>query len=281
MYNISKLALNIIAVNNRLSKHSCNIIDKVKGYLKKQSSERIIYELEQNLRLLGGAEVQRGPFAGTLLPVTDITNIKRLLPQILGSYESELHRVLTDLCTKDYQQIINVGAGWGYYCVGLARRFPDVYVHAFEMDETRRALCRQTAELNEVSDQLELFGMCTPSNLNNVIIGGRGLVIIDCEGFERELLSLEMVDNLAHCDLLVEIHDYHTQGPTTGEILCDRFRDTHELTSINFQPKEPDDYIELEGLDRFWGEHLLNEGRIYSRGWLCLRSRQNEKLCQI
>lgn len=271
---IAKVALDVIARNRSLASQVYEMIDQVQGYLKNRACQNAISEIEQHVRVPKGVRVQRGPFAGTLFPVTEITSVKELLPQVLGSYEAELHTALERLFENNYQQIINVGAGWGYYCVGLARCFPDVEIHAFEMDEQRRAVCQQVAELNGVSDQLMLHGVCDTAELKNVLPGENGLLVVDCEGYERELLCPDKIDGFQNVDLLVEIHDHHAQGPTTGEILCDRFRQTHEITSINPQPKDPDNYPELESVKRFFGKHLLEEGRVYSTGWLCLCSKQ-------
>ena len=75
-------------------------------------------------------KVLYGPFKGMTYP--DSTSIGSVwLPKMLGIYESELHDILEEICSKNYSTIINIGAGEGYYAVGLALRIPTSMIYAF------------------------------------------------------------------------------------------------------------------------------------------------------
>ena len=58
--------------------------------------------------------------------------------------------------------IVNVGAGEGYYAVGLARRAAGAQVVAFEIDPLRRLWCRKMAGANGVGLRSSSAAAATP-----------------------------------------------------------------------------------------------------------------------
>jgi len=96
-----------------------------------------------------------GPFPGLLYPEA-VSVGSEWLPKILGTYESELHHTIEALCARGYTTIINIGAGEGYYAVGLARRIHQSKVFAFETDPLGQELCRKMAEMNQVGGRVML-----------------------------------------------------------------------------------------------------------------------------
>ncbi|HIE92078.1 MAG TPA: hypothetical protein EYQ83_04125 [Acidobacteria bacterium] len=79
-----------------------------------------------------GSVVQEGPFAGVAL--TPMTHAEQIGPFLLGAYESELDGAWDTVFRGTYSQIIDIGAKFGYYAVGLARKFPDAAIVAFDTD---------------------------------------------------------------------------------------------------------------------------------------------------
>src|ERR1035437_8169988 len=79
-----------------------------------------------------GSRVLDGPFAGMIL--TPMTHAEQLGPYILGLYESELREAWETVLRGSYTQIVDIGARFGYYAVGLAKRYPDASVIAFDTD---------------------------------------------------------------------------------------------------------------------------------------------------
>ena len=79
---------------------------------------------------------------------------------VLGTFELELHSLLERLCSNVYNLIVNVGAGEGYYAVGMALRCPTAQVVAFDSDAECRALILQMARKNSVSDRVLVKGTC-------------------------------------------------------------------------------------------------------------------------
>lgn len=215
--------------------------------------------------------VHAGPFQG-LRYITE-AHCSALAPKLAGTYERELHPFLARLTAIAPDVLIDVGAAEGYYAVGAAVGGWSPRVIAFEAEpEARRALLELTA-LNRVSpSQLELHGICTPTDLNQVLENSlRPAIIMDVEGFEAILIDPLRVPGLARCTLLVEYHDFVLPG--LSSILVERLTATHEH---EFIPQTPRSAQELAGANRLTRllppairRRILNEFRPCSgHGWI-------------
>lgn len=71
-----------------------------------------------------------GPFTGMIYVGSSVGS--EYCPKLLGTYESELHLIIEELCQKLFNTIINVGAAEGYYAIGMAICNPQSRVIAFE-----------------------------------------------------------------------------------------------------------------------------------------------------
>lgn len=225
----------------------------------------------------GALSVQDGPFEGMLYPVAGSVG-SALIPKILGVYEVELHKVIREIISKSYPVVIVIGAGEGYYAVGLARAMRSTRVLAYEADADGQSLLRQMAEANGVSDRVEIRGRCTREELAHVLGGNRveSLILCDCEGGEFDLLHPGEHDSLSRCDLLVELHDYGERGPTAPETMADWFSGTHDIRFVGLRPKRPADLPAISALRLRRDEvaSALDERREFSVGWMCMRYRR-------
>jgi 2-polyprenyl-3-methyl-5-hydroxy-6-metoxy-1,4-benzoquinol methylase len=100
---------------------------------------RLIRERDWRIisRISPDQTVLNGPFEGLKFPAMDIKEIN-LASKITGSYESELHAVVEEICLTPYRDVLDVGCAEGYYAVGFARRLRQATVHAFDIDEHSR-----------------------------------------------------------------------------------------------------------------------------------------------
>lgn len=105
---------------------------------------------------------------------------------------------------------------------------------------------------------------------------GKGLIICDCEGYEKVLFNRDNLPNLRHCDLLIELHDCH--DPEISAYITTLFRDTHELTLI---PSVDDvfkairyRYPEAEGLDAVARKELFAERRHSAMEWAYIKAKK-------
>ena len=221
-----------------------------------------------------GLKVQGGPFGG-MEYLAQATG-SALVPKLVGSYEQELHDVIGEIMRTPYTTIIDVGCAEGYYAVGLARALPGATVMAFDTDGHAQRLCRLTAELNGVSARVHVAGRCDAATLATRLIGGRALVISDCEGYERDLLDLERAPGLRHADVLVELHDAVSAG-LTSELLA-RFAATHDAQLIDSAARDGCAYERLNFLPIERRQLAVSEFRLTGQQWAFLRARQPQTL---
>ena len=200
-----------------------------------------------------GWVVQSGPFAGMVLPDRACWGDGDLLPKLLGCYESELHGIIEEILATEPDLVINIGATEGYYAIGMVRRLPATFVHAFDTEPKSQEICRQAAALNNVSNRVSVTGQCTSELLQAILPRGRTPVVIcDCEGSERDLLDPQRVPALRTATLVVECHDYI--DPSITQTLVDRLSPSHNLEGIRESGRDPNaiPFLQtLDGLDRW------------------------------
>ena len=214
-----------------------------------------------------GREVQSGPFAGMALPDQGLGGDGNMLPRLLGCYEAELHLVIDEMIATSPDLVVSIGTGDGYYPVGLARRLPGAFVHAFDVDPKSQDICRQTAALNNVSRRVSVTGQCTSDLLQAIVPRGRSPVLIcDAEGQERELLDPRRVPALRMATLVVECHDFIDASIT--QTLVDRLSASHALTGVREGPRDPNLSPMLQGLDSLDRWLAVCEYRPATMHWL-------------
>jgi O-methyltransferase len=205
---------------------------------------------------LNGPIVQGGPFAGLRLP--EGGSWGTFAPLLVGSYEAELHALLEELIRSSPTRIINVGCAEGYYAVGLALRLPDAEVHAFDADDRGRQLTRYTAGINGVAERVHVRAGCTVEALEELLTP-ESLLIVDCEGCERELLQPDLVPSLREATVLVELHDFI--DPEISSMVLARFQETHATQLWTVGNRVIGDYPVLRRLPRADRAAAIDEGR--------------------
>lgn len=223
------------------------------------------YRAKRALVRRHGKVVLSGPFRG--MRYGDDVVCSAYVAKLVGSYEQELHEDLEQLLRSGYRTVVDVGAAEGYYAVGFARRLPEAHIHAFDTDADAQRYCARLARLNDVSERVQVSGMCDHTALQP-LIGPHTLVICDCEGFEADLLDPARLPELCQTDILVELHEFLRPG-VTDEILR-RFKESHTAKLIDTTERDPDSYpalAELSREDRYWA---VREGRPAAMQWAVL-----------
>mgnify|MGYP001427313264 FL=1 len=174
-----------------------------------------------------GSRVQSGPFQGLLL--TQMTHAEQFGPYLLGVYESHLEEAWNTVLRRSYTQVIDIGAKFGYYAVGLAIRYPQASVVAFDTDWWARKAVRQMAAANGTGN-VEVRGFCTPEWLAANTRAG-AFIISDCEGYEAALFQPAVVAQLRSATLIVETHDVFVPGVSGA--LRSVFGETHTVLDID------------------------------------------------
>lgn len=197
-----------------------------------------------------GKKVFAGPFRGMEL-IEDIMS-SLFTPQLLGTYEWELHDAVEAAIAKPYKHVINVGCAYGYYAVGFAMRMPNTVVHAYDIDPACRAQCKKMAELNGVADRVIIGERFNGEDFAK-FADEETFVFMDIEGGEQDLLDPTKFEALQKMDAIVELHDCNI--PDISVTLPARFSPTHIVKVLPNAPFSfPMDKIlgpDYDGADHF------------------------------
>jgi hypothetical protein len=227
--------------------------------------------LFSRLRAMSRDRVMSGPFMGMQLQGQPAP------PELLGSYECELFTVMRELAGRPFQTIVNVGARYGYYAIGLARLMPQVRVLAFEGEAEARGMLADAVAANGVIDRVAVGGFADTAVFNEALGEGTGvLVVCDIDGGEVALLDPSPVPALTRATILVECH-----GPAetpTERVMVMRFMPTHEIRRVAIEDRV---LAHLPpGVAEPWRsrmprtmEALMQEHRTMPQSWLLLTPR--------
>ena len=203
------------------------------GWQPRAVGSRVLARLAQDGRIAAGL------FEGLAYPPQSVGSAN--WPKHLGVYEIELAPWFERFDANPFGHVINVGAAEGYYALGLASRWPGVHVVAFEQDPAGRALLTDYAAKNGLSAAIEVRGACTPVGLREALeCAGSGLLLMDVEGAENELLAGAVLPALVPFHVLVELHDLRVPG--IGGALRSRFAATHRIEEVVTRPRRFADF---------------------------------------
>jgi hypothetical protein len=240
---------------------NANVRDRLKRIVQASAPDRAA--LDAALRLLSkwrshliqnsviqeiGTDVQSGPFKGMRFVERSAEGCH--VPKLLGSYEQELHPYIEAAIGRGYRHVINIGMAEGYYAVGMAMRLPSAQVHAFDVDDNARSVCREVAAINAVADRLQIGGLFKGEDFAGYP-AGETLVICDIEGGEEELLDPARFPALLGFDLIVELHELLKPGLVAA--FRSRFEATHDIRIVPHAGRDvklPDLFNTLGHLDQ-------------------------------
>jgi Methyltransferase small domain len=217
-----------------------------------------------NAKLLDqfGSTVLEGPFAGLIL--TPMTCAEQLGPYLLGVYESELDEAWQTVMAGRYAQIVDVGCKFGYYAVGLAKRYPQAAVVAFDSDWwARKAIAEMAAANAALNVNVKRF--CDATWLTRNLVEG-AFIISDCEGFEAKLFADPALVQSAV--LLIETHDCFVPGTTAA--LQGAFAATHAVYAVEVATERRESTRNLEFLTPTERDFANREIRGPQTWLLCL-----------
>jgi hypothetical protein len=241
------------------------------GLMDLAKRRQVDYELQKAIKMLPAYKtktVSHGPFAGLLFPAgSRPENTPALAAMLLGSFEVELHNIISTLVEKQFKTIINVGAAEGYYAVGMALKCPQSNIVAFEMDEVMQQRCCDMAIVNGVKDKLTILGECSAKSFDDMKLDNI-LIIMDCEGAEADILDDGCVNKLKKSWLLIELHD--ALRPGCSRAIHKRFFKTHDMKFISSSYRDPGQFNLPEKLTRRQKKILLDEKRLGVQEWVLL-----------
>ena len=202
----------------------------------------------ETLQKMSGDTVLSGPFQGMRYGVRAAEGTRSA--RLIGCYEAAIAPVIEAIVKRAYPLVIDVGAAEGYYAVGLARRMPEARILARDANPFAQNLCRKLAEMNGVSDRVEIGGAMAHADFD-ICTAQPTVIICDIEGAEEDLLDPALAPGLLSADILVEVHE--GMKPGLAEKIARRFRPTHKVRRFERRIDDsglPDWMDQLSDMDR-------------------------------
>ncbi len=242
-------------------------LNKLRNTITAPTKKPIKIEIPIYLKSL---EVLNGPFRGMKYPKIESIG-SAIYPKLIGSYELEIQPIIEKfISNNNYSEIIDVGCAEGYYAVGMALRAENSKIYAFDTNDAAQRLCSEMADLNMVTSKIFMGSTLTPEMLKSFNFTKRGLVICDCEGYEKDLFNKSNISNLKSCDLIIETHDFKDIEIST--YLKKLFEPTHNIESIfsidDIQKALNYNYPQIENIDLNGKKSLFREWRPSIMEWL-------------
>ncbi len=173
-------------------------------------------------------QVMTGPFKG--MKYSEAKAAGDLIPQLLGTYESELIPFINSIRNNSYEKIFNIGAGDGYYSIGFSFMYPKTKVFGYEINKEVYEFLIENVKFNKKNNQIFCFNSEANEDIKKINSKERVLVFSDCEGAEFQIFSKDVLKNLANSDLIIEIHSKDFSKTSIEKHL----RETHEVQRIGY-----------------------------------------------
>ena len=167
--------------------------------------------------------IKYGPFAQTRLPKSMSWNSADLGSIILGLYEEEvLHFVVSNLNSKSV--FINIGAGDGYYLIGILNNFSIQSAVVFEANPESLKNIQQGVALNKITKSIDYYGMASQDFVQRIRATGlddfnKAVILIDIEGNEYEILEKNNLIALKGALIVVELHEFSMEQKEAAQKL--------------------------------------------------------------
>lgn len=223
-----------------------------------------------------GYQVAYGPFMGMQLNPTPFWHHYDLAPQILGTYEEHVTQKLVSFAQDGAEGFIDIGAADGYFAVGMS--FSKIFhkVYAFEIADAGRQRILQNAGRNRVSTSLIVRSEADVDSVREIVQSGeKWVVLIDIEGAEFDLLSMEMLSVLCKCSIVVELHPWLVNGGEGDEAeLIQRASSLFDVKLMRRETYRPNDFREFDDFSDEERLVVLGEGRQKNMRWMVLTPKQ-------
>ena len=231
-------------------------------------SQRARIELYNKLKL-SIPVVCAGPFKG--LKYYSEKRALDAIPKIIGSYELELLPITDRVLKKQYDLVIDIGAAEGYYVIGFANKWPKLKIIAYDNDPLVREELSKMLEINNVSERVLVKDFCDEKELLSLPKDVKALIISDCEGYEAELFSSNVISNLKNCDFIIEAHDGYNRN--ISKTLIQRFKENYKQVKVIRQKKRRiKDFPLIVNSSEFSKLASMYEGRGFWLRWLFIES---------
>lgn len=215
--------------------------------------------------------VERGPFAGMKLIKFSHISSAPLALKMYGLYEREVLDFL--VAQKGRSVLVNLGAGEGYYSVGLIRTSTVDRSLAFEIDEKGRRAIAVNAEQNGVAGRIKVFGAADALLAKTILAEGvdpaTAIILCDIEGAEFSVLDDAFVAAFRNSVFVVELHPFAvSDGEARLAALIARLAPSHDLQRVKAGNRDWVGIPALEALNDNARALAVSEGRKLQAEWL-------------
>ena len=202
------------------------------------------------------------------------------ISKLLGCYKQPLQPHIEAAIHANYPVVLAIGCGEGYFAVGMARRMPGTRVLAFDSNPRARQACAELAARNGVAQRVAVGADFGPDDFGR-FVGEHSeqpvLAVCDVEGCERSLLDPAAAPALAEMDLIVEAHEYLSDG--IAKLLTERFDATHGVAMVEdngerWTPRGLTWFHQLSHLDQLLAKL---EWRPGPAPWLVMKSKARRR----
>ena len=214
-------------------------------------------------------------FKGLIL-VPEIGDLTPDFPSMFfGTYEEELLNTLVTI-PKSNVNFINLGAGDGYYPIGVIKSRIFKKAIAYEASEFRRNQITRLAKINQCEESIEIRGFadakCFDEYESDFL--SKSVILSDIEGGEFQLFNERNLAKLSQSTLILEIHEFLLQdGGLQLERLVEIASKYFTITRLTTAQRDPSRFPELHSwmdIDRWF---TVVEGRGPLMLWLLLQPR--------
>ena len=195
--------------------------------------------------------------------------------RLIGLYEYEVQKKLIELVKKhEFEYFINFGAADGYHLISILRQKFVKKGLAFEINSDERKFLQKTADINSVSDKIQIFEKANlkyiKDNFSEEMLN-KTLFLIDIEGDEFDLLDDDALKFLSKSILVIENHDFMIKNKEKVNSYFSNIKKHFNLEYLKYSSRNPNVVSELNNFLEMDRWIMMSEGRPPSTmPWLVL-----------
>ena len=194
--------------------------------------------------------------------------------RLIGLYEYEVQKKLIELTeNKKFEYLVNFGAADGYHLISIVKKGFVKKGLAFEMNPDGRKFLQKTAEVNSVSDKIEIHEKADLKYIRNnfsVDMLAKTLFLIDIETDEFDLLDENALKFLSKSVLLIENHDFMYENKEKIKNYFSNIKKYFNLEYLKYASRDPNIIPELNNFREMDRWIMMDEGRPSTMTWLIL-----------
>ncbi|WP_068322660.1 FkbM family methyltransferase [Polynucleobacter yangtzensis] len=211
-----------------------------------------------------------GPFRGLKLSEDrNWGNSNDLTTQILGTYEREIVDLIA-LLSSPNGVFIDIGGANGFYAVGVAKCLSFSSVYVYELSAEGRREISINAVLNDVDPFIKIGGKFDNNTVSQDWVEAKnstGVILIDIEGGEFELMNPEFFSVFSRFNIIVELHDFLDPNTHMVDVLIQNSNATHEVKFLRNNGRNPASINLLNHLPEDYQWIACSESRLRAMSW--------------